>query len=103
VWAAAGFDGANAFGGQRVVADEEFAVFFGEDVVGDGGDVPLVAHFSAELKEESGFAAADGAANADSEGAAGKVARERGVALVKMARMIEGFVGVAVRAVIVRV
>lgn len=70
VGAAAGFNGADAFGGEGLVADEEFAVFFGEYVVGDGGDIPLVAHFAAELKHERGFAAADGAADADSEGAA---------------------------------
>ena len=39
VGAAAGFDGADAFRGQRVVADEEFAVFLGENIVGHGGDV----------------------------------------------------------------
>jgi hypothetical protein len=63
----------------------------------------LVAHFAAELKEESSLAAADGAADADGEGAAGKVTCERGVAFVKVAGMIEVFVGVAVWAVIVRV
>ena len=69
VRAAAGFDGANAFGRESVVAHQKLAVLFCEDVVGDSGDVPIFAHGSAELEHEGGFTAADGATDADGEGA----------------------------------
>ena len=47
VGATAGFDGAYAIGLQGLVADEEFTVFLGENVIGDGGDVVLRAQTSA--------------------------------------------------------
>jgi hypothetical protein len=37
VGTAAGFYTANAAGGERALADQEFGVFFGVDVVGDYG------------------------------------------------------------------
>lgn len=43
VRAAAGFDGADAAGGQGLVAGEEFGVFAGEDVVSDGCDAVFVS------------------------------------------------------------
>ena len=99
VRAATGFDGADAFGGEGFVADEKFAVFFGENVVRDGGDAEAVAEMAAELEHEGGFAAADGAAHADGEGALGEVAVEREIAIVEVTGVIQVFVGVAVIAV----
>ena len=99
VRAPAGFDRANSLGGECVVADEEFAVFLCEDVVGDGGDAVLIAEMFAELEHEGGFAAADRAADANGEGALREITTERRVTFVKVAGMIEVLVSVAVVAV----
>jgi hypothetical protein len=55
------------------------------------------------LKQERGFTASDRAADADGERAARKIAGERRVAFMKVTRMIEMFVRVTVRTVIVAV
>lgn len=100
VGAAAGFDGGDAIGFKRVMADQELGVLAGEDVVGDGAEVQLIAEGEAQLEHECGLAAADGAADADGEGAAVEVAVERGLALVEVAGVLEVFVGVAVTAAV---
>jgi hypothetical protein len=61
----------------------------------------VVAHFEAELEHQRGFAAADRTAHPNGEGAPREIAMERLIAFVEMAGVIERFVGVAVRAVIV--
>lgn len=96
VGAAAGFDGGDAIGFEGVMADQELGVLTGEDVVGDGAEVQLIAEGEAQLEHESGLAAADGTADADGEGAAVEVAVERGLALVEVPGVIEVFVGVPV-------
>ena len=98
---AAGFDGANSFGGERVVPNEEFTVFAGENIVGDGGDVHLFAKPATKLKHEGSFAASDGPADADGECALRKITIEREVAVVEMARMIHMFVSVAMIVIVV--
>jgi hypothetical protein len=98
---AASFNGANSFGGQGGVANEKLAIFFRENVVRDGGDIPLVAHASAKLQEQRCLAAAHRSADSDGEGAFRKIAVDRRIAVVEMAGVIEMFVRVAVRAVIV--
>ena len=100
VGAAAGFDGGNAFLGKGVMADEKLPVFLGEDVVGDGAETQAIAQSEAELKHESSFAAADGAADADGEGASFEVAMEGLFAEMEVAWMIEVFVGMAVGSVV---
>jgi hypothetical protein len=97
--AAAGFDGADAGGVEGPVVDQEFAVFAGEDVVGDGGQCEAIAQVAAELEHERGFPAADRAADADGEGAAGEVAGPGLVAEVEVSGMIEVLVGVSRAAV----
>ena len=74
VGAAAGFDGQDAIFGQGTMTDEKFAVLAGEDVVGDSAKGDLFMQSLAESEHESGLAAADGAADADGKGAAGKIA-----------------------------
>ncbi len=96
VRAAAGFDGADAVGFEGFVAHEEFAVFFGEDVVGDGGDLVAVAQLAAEGEHQGGFAAADGSTHTDGECASGKVAGERLFASGEMAGAGPMFVGMGV-------
>lgn len=71
---AARLDGADAVRGQGLVLGEELGVLAREDVVGDGGDVVLGAQGVAQGQHEGGLAAADGAADADGEGAGGPVA-----------------------------
>ena len=100
VWATASFDGADAVGVEGFVAHEEFAVFFGEDVVGDGGDLVAFAELATEGQHESSFAAADGTADADGKGASREVAGERLFTAGEVARAGPMFVdvgGVGVR------
>lgn len=61
MWAAAGFDGADAWCGKRVVSVEEVGVFAREDVVGHGGEAVAVTEGKEEREKESGFATTDGA------------------------------------------
>ncbi len=99
----AGFHGADSRGVQGLVADEEFTVLAGEDVVGDGGDVPVFAKTPAELEHQRGLAAADGAAHANGEGPPLEITIQRQLALVEMTRMVEVLVGVAAGSVMMLV
>jgi hypothetical protein len=101
VRAAACFDGTDAFGVQSLVPNEEFTVFASEDVVRHSGKVDSIAQFLTKSEHEGGLAAADRAADSDGERALGEVAGERLFALMKVARVNEIVVGVAVRAVMV--
>ncbi len=92
----AGFDSADSFGRKCVVTNQEFAVLFGEDVVGHGGNVHFVAKESAELEHECGFSASYGSANTNREGALLEIAVQRQIAFVKVAGVIEMLVGMAV-------
>ena len=56
VWAAAGLNGADAFGGEGFVAGQELAVFAREDVVGHGGYTVFVAQGEAESEHQGGLA-----------------------------------------------
>ena len=56
VWAAAGLNGADAFGGEGFVAGQELAVFAREDVVGHGGYAVFVAQGEAEGEHQGGLA-----------------------------------------------
>jgi len=96
VGATAGLDGADAVGVEGFVAHEEFAVFFGEDVVGDGSDLVAIAELTTEGKHEGGFAAANGTADADGKGASGKVAGEGLFTAGEVAGAVPVFVGVGV-------
>ena len=68
VRAAAGLDAEDAFGRERAGAGQELGVLLGVDVVGDRGDVVVVAEALAERIHQRGLAGADGAADADAEG-----------------------------------
>ncbi len=74
VRAPASLDGADALLWQRLVADQELLVLARKDVVGDCSNVVLVAQGAAEGEEERRLARADGAADADGEGALPPVA-----------------------------
>lgn len=87
---------ANALSRQGIVAHEEFAVFLGENVVGDGGDIQPVPEALAELKHEGGLAAADRAADADGERTLLEIPVKRQIAFVKMTGMLHVFVSMAV-------
>ena len=76
--------------------DEEFAVFFRKDVIGDRGNVVLVAEPPAKLKHQRRLAAPNGPTDANRKGASRKVARVRKITFMEMAGMIEMFVSVAV-------
>jgi len=94
--ATAGFNRADAFGLQSLVADQEFAVFLGENVVGNSRDVILRAQTPAESQQQCRFAAAHGSTDANGEGALVEVARHGLLAFVKMAGVIQVLVAVLV-------
>ncbi len=73
---------------QRAVTDEEFAIFFGENIVGDCGDAHGTAEAEAKLEHQGCFAAADRTADADGEGALAEIPVQGQGALVEMARVI---------------
>ena len=75
--AAAGFDRRNPAGGQRLVADEKLRILFRKDVVGDDGEVAIVAEGTAERQQECRFPAPDRPADANGERPLAVVPRER--------------------------
>ena len=87
MWTTAGFNGANAFGFERFVRGQKFAVFLRKNVIRDGGDIARFAKAFAQLQHQSCFSAADGPANAHGEGALIEIAIERAFAVVEMAGM----------------
>ena len=95
MWTAAGFHGPDALGFQRLVADEEFAVFPGENVIGDGSDVHLSAQLPAQREHQCRLAAAHRPAHPDRERTLVEIAMQRLVAFVEMAGVVEVFVRVA--------
>ena len=101
VRAAAGFEGANPFWFQRVVSHQELTVLLREDIVGNRRDRQRLAEAPAKLQHQRGLAAPDRPTHADCKGALGKVARQRQGAFMKMPRMVQVLVGVAMRSVVV--
>jgi hypothetical protein len=63
VGAAASLDADDAIGGKGVVADKEFGVFAGVDVIGYDGHGNGVAKPLTEAEDKHGFAGAHGAAD----------------------------------------
>jgi len=96
VRAAAGFDGPDAFGGQRIVTREKFTILFREDVIRHGGEAHAVAQFQAKLEHERCLAAADRAADADGESTPAEVAVEWEVAFVEVTGVVEALMRVTV-------
>ena len=101
VRAAAGFHRANALGLQRPVLNEEFTVFFRENIVRHSRNAHLLAQSFAELKHQRGFSAADRAADSDSESPHAEIAPQRHVALVEVPRMPKVLVRVAIAVVVI--
>ena len=62
------FNAHDAIGIERAAEGQQALIFFGVDVVGDGHQVPFLAHAFAEHFQEGGFARADGAADAHTKG-----------------------------------
>ena len=56
--AAAGFDAQDAVGFEGLVTQEEVGVFAGVNVVGDDGDVVMIAEGEAQLAQQCGFTGA---------------------------------------------
>ena len=69
--AAAGLHPHDALDGQRAGARQNQRVLLGVDVVGDGADFVAVAEGFAQRLHQRGLARADGAADADAQGAVG--------------------------------
>ena len=69
MWAAAGLDAHDPLLGQGAGHGEDTGILLGVDVVGDGADLEAIAEALAELFHQGGLAGADGAADADAQGA----------------------------------
>ena len=67
VRATAGLDAQDPLRRKRAGLDQNAGVLLGVDVVGDGGDIELVAQALAKLLHERRLAGADRAADADAE------------------------------------
>src|SRR5271154_1637656 len=65
--AAAGLDAEDAFRRERLVAHQELRVLLGIDVVGDCGDVVLVAQRLAQCERQRRLARSNGPADADAK------------------------------------
>ena len=98
----AGFHGANAFADERLVADQEFTVLAGEDIIGDCCDTDSILQLQAQLEHQCGFATPDGAADPDGEGTALEIAVQRQFALIEMPGMIQVLVGMTVFMTLIR-
>ena len=83
------------------MADEEFTVFLGKNIVSHRGHVHPLAQFPAELKHERCFAAADRPAHTHGEGPLPEIAIAREIPVMEVSGVLEMFVGMAVRAVAV--
>lgn len=99
--ATAGFHGANALGGKRIVSCQKLAVFPREDVVGHGRQAQFSAQLPAELKHERGLPAPHRTTHADREGAFAIVPVQREIPVVEMTGSTEMLVSVMVGTVIV--
>jgi len=75
--AAAGFNGPDSFGRQRVMSGQKLAVFLREDIIGDGGDAVVFAQALAELQHQRSLTAADWPANPDRKRPPFKIAIQR--------------------------
>ena len=82
--------------------NEEIAIFFGEDVIGNRCDTHPTTQMTAELKHQRGFSAPNRPSDANGKSAAREIAIKRLVAIVKVARMVQVFVSVAMISVVVR-
>ena len=97
------FDRTNAFCGKSLVVDQKFAVFLGEDVIGDRGQAELVAQAQAKLKHQCGLAASDRPADANGKCALGKIALDRQIAIVEVTGMVQVVMCVVMRTMFVTV
>src|SRR5271157_3819860 len=65
--AGAGFDAADAFGGEHALAEEEFGVFAGVNVVGDDSEIGARPEAAAQAIHERRFARANRTCNANTK------------------------------------
>ena len=86
--AAAGLDGANAFGLERVVLRQKFAVFLRENIIRHGGDASSFAQAFAKLQHQRRLAAAHRPPDTNGECPLIEIAIVREFAVMKMARII---------------
>ena len=94
-------DRPDAVGFEGLMAHEELAILFSEDVVCDSRHPKLMTQFQAQCQHEGGFAAADRSADTHRKGAAAEIADEWLRALVEVARVFEVFVSMALGPVLV--
>jgi hypothetical protein len=83
VRATARFDGEDAFPRERIITDQEFGVFLGENIVRHHTQGILLAKSPTERQEERRFSAADRAPDPDRERTLAVVTVSRSVSVVK--------------------
>ena len=82
--------------------NQEFAVFFGEDVIRDRSEAQTASKMAAELKHQRSFSTPNRPSDANGKSAAREIAIKRLVAIVKVAGMIQVLVSVAMVSMVVR-
>lgn len=94
--ASSGFDGADACRFERAMADQEFPVLAGEDIVGDGAQAEAITQGEAQLQHQRGLPTAHRAADPNREGPSREIAVQGLIPQMKMPGMIEVLVGMPV-------
>lgn len=84
---------------ESMMPGEKLSVFLGEDVIRDRGNVSRITQPKTQLKHQGGLAASNRATNTHGERPLGEIPIERLIAIMKMSRVIQMFVGVAVGSV----
>ncbi len=93
----------NPFRLECIMTSQEFAILLREDVIGHGGDIHRSSEPATKLEHEGGLAAAHRASDAHGKRAPMKIAVQRLIALVKMSGVIQVFVSMSARTMMVMV
>lgn len=103
VGATTGLNRTDSSGIEGLIANQEFAVFPGEDVVGHGGKLHPVSEVSTELQHQSRLPTADWPADTHGEGSLMKISMQGALSIMKMAGVIQMFMGMSNRTVVMSV
>jgi hypothetical protein len=101
VRAPAGLDRADSLRWESLMPMQKLSILPRENVVGDDSEAHPVAEREAQCKKKSRLAAADGAADADGERSARVVALSSRSAPMKEAGVLQYFVRMAVRTIVI--
>ena len=93
-------DGPDPFRRQGAVLGQELAVFPGEDIIRDRGQIHSIPQPQAQLQHQRGLTAADRSADSHGKCALPEIAIQRPLPIMKMTGMIQMFVRMAVGTIV---